>query len=155
MTAPTPGRGHRRHRPGRRLWAAAILAVAGLTLGGCASARNDLGTRDSSCYLAIPTAAAAVHHRGQLHGVLLASTASLRTRDGRLYREARAHGQRNVCLVAFTGHFQAGSVAHPLGHRASGDVAIVELGYPDHRLLGTVLATRQTLPFGHSHILPL
>ncbi|MGH9089328.1 MAG: hypothetical protein ACRDYZ_14670 [Acidimicrobiales bacterium] len=139
-------------RAARRLAAAAGVAVAGVVLGSCTSVRSDLGTGSSGCYVAIPAAAGAVHHRGTLRGALLESAARLRARTPPLAAVADTHGQRNVCLVAFTGHYTASSVADPAG-AAAGNLAVVEVGYPDHRVLATFLAARQPLPFGHSHIL--
>ena len=139
-----------------RTWRAlfgALAAAAGLGFAGCTSVRNDLGTSSGACYEAIPAATAAVHHHGELHGVRLVGTGALRGRAPALYRAATAAHQRNVCLVAFTGEYSSAGVTDPVG-KASGDVAVVELGYPDHRVLGTLVLIRQPLPFGHSHILP-
>ena len=135
-----------------RLAMAVLAATGGLVLASCSSVRNDLGTGNSSCYVALPAASAAVHHRGHLHGVRLESTAALRSRAPLLYRAATAGDQLSVCLVAFTGRFTRAEVLRPTG-QAAGDLAVVELGYPDHRVLQTLLLTRQPVPFGHSHIL--
>lgn len=137
---------------GGRLAVAALAAGGGLGLAGCSAVRNDLGTSSSSCYEALPMASAAVHHRGHLHGVRLVSAASLRTRAPSLYEVAATEGQKSVCLVAFTGEFTRPAVRRPAG-QVEGDLAVVELGYPDGRLLRTLLITRQPLPFGHSHII--
>lgn len=135
-----------------RLVLAVLAAAGGLVLASCSSVRNDLGTGNSSCYMALPAASAAVHHRGHLHGVRLESTTALRTRAPLLYQAATAEDQHSVCLVAFTGRFTRAEVLRPAG-QATGDLAVVELGYPDHRVLQTLLFTRQPVPFGHSHIL--
>ena len=147
---PGSGRPQGRRRLGVARSFLAIVA-GGLALAGCSSVRNDLGTGNSSCYVALPSAAAAVSHRGHLHGVRLVSAASLRARVPALYDAAVAEGQHSVCLVAFTGEFKRAEVQSPAG-QAQGDLAVVELGYPDHRLLRTLVITRQPLPFGHSHI---
>jgi hypothetical protein len=140
---------------GRRLAAAAAALVVGAAaLGGCASVRNELGTPDSLCYIALPKAVSAVHHHGHLFGVRLVTVASLEHRAPRLYRAARqAPGKKvgQVCLVAFSGTFLAGHVEHPVG-RSSGRLAVVELGYPSKHLFATLLVRRFPLPFGHPHI---
>lgn len=132
-----------------------VMVLAGGTLlAGCTSARNDLGTVDSQCFVAIPPASAAVHSRGRLLGVRLVTVASLRTRHAELYRAARdaeGSGTRSVCLVAFTGGYRARQVASPAGDR-TGRMAVVVLAYPGNRVLATLLASRPPLPFGHSHI---
>jgi hypothetical protein len=140
----------------RRMRAAAAAAVlaSALALGGCASVRNELGTANSSCYIGLPEAVAAVHHRGHLVGVRLVSVTSLAHRTPLLYAAARqAPGKtiNQVCLVAFTGTFHNGAVDHPVGH-ATGHLAVVELGYPSKRLLATLIVRRLPLPFGHPHL---
>ena len=152
---PAPGR-RRRSVLGTRLAGAAVVAVTGLTLAGCATARNDLGTGESGCYVALPAALDAVHHEGHLHGVLLVPAGALRVRAPLLYRAARAGvpHDRQICLVAFTGRFDATTVKDPVG-RPSGRLAVVELGYPDHRVVATLLTGRQPFEFGHSHAFTL
>lgn len=148
--------GRRRTRAGSALpgLVLAVALVGGVLLGGCTSARNDLGTADSECYVAIPAATAAVHGAGRLAGVRLVTVSSLRLHSGVLYRAARdAPGPRtaSVCLVAFSGRFSAGQVTKPVGD-LTGHLAVVALGFPDKRLLATLLAGTAPLPFGHSHI---
>jgi hypothetical protein len=128
--------------------------LGGAVLQGCTSVRNDLGTNDSECYLAIPSASAAVHGEGHLKGVRLVSVASLRSRARKLYGAARsAPGPRvqRVCLVAFTGRFESAGVSKPVGRR-EGRLAVVELSYPQSRLLATLIVSRPPFTFGHSHI---
>lgn len=132
----------------------AALLLAAAALGGCASARSELGTANSACYISLPQAVTAVHHRGHLYGVRLVSVASLQHRAPLLYRAARrAPGKKvgQVCLVAFTGTFKAKEVERPLG-RTAGHLAVVELAYPSKRLLATLLAHHPPLPFGHPHV---
>lgn len=133
-----------------RLAGAAAALVAGVALGGCASARNNLGTAGSTCYLGLPEAIGAVHHHGHLVGLRLVSVASLEQRAPRLYQAARrAPGKKvgQVCLVAFTGRFTASSVQHPIG-RSRGHLAVVELGYPSKRVFATLLVRHAPFPFG-------
>jgi hypothetical protein len=144
-------------RPRRAVAAAAVLAtliVGGFLAGGCTAGRSELGTGSSPCYEALPEAVAAVHGAGSLKGVRLVSVSSLHRFQTRLYDVARAaSGPRvsHVCLVAFSGHFSAPRVEKPVG-RYRGTLAVVELAYPSHRLLATLLVARPPLPFGHTHI---
>jgi hypothetical protein len=142
----------RRRRP--MLLAGALVVGTTLVLGGCTSVRNDLGTTNSGCYVAIPAAAEAVGHAGHLQGVRLVNVSSLRSRESPLYAAAvAAPGPtvKRVCLVAFTGHFEAATVSSPIGEE-TGRMAVVELEYPDNRLLATLLIAHPPFPFGHSHM---
>lgn len=145
-----PARGSRAPRR-FAVWALAVVMAAALT--GCASVRNELGTVNSDCYIALPAAFRAVHHHGKLDGVRLVSVASLRTKSPLLYDAAVAKGRvkKNVCLVAFVGNFLAASVTGPIGDTA-GHVAVVELGYPDKHLIATLVLRRPPLPFGHFRV---
>jgi len=133
---------------------AAALSVAGaLGLVGCSTVRDDLGTTNSPCYIALPAAASAVHQRGHLDGVRLRSVRSL---AGDPLLDAAALGAPNpatdhVCLVAYSGSFDAESVDRPFGASA-GREAIVVLTYPDNKLLGTVLTSKPGDHFGHPHL---
>ena len=140
----------------RPLSAALLLAVACAcsVLPGCTSVRNDLGTSSGDCYVAIPAATDAVGGHGHLVGVRLVGVGALPSYSRRLYSAARsAPGRRvtRVCLVAFAGRFDASSVTAPIG-RSTGRVAVVEVTYPENRVLGTLLVGRSEVPFGHSHI---
>lgn len=141
----------------RTVLAGAVLAGAvlgGTLVGGCTSGRSELGTGNSGCYVALPSAVTAVHDTGRLKGVRLVSVGALRSSATLLYRAARqAEGPKveRVCLVAFSGHFSSEGVEDPLG-RAEGSLAVVELSYPDNRLLATLIVARPPLSFGHSHI---
>lgn len=137
----------------RRATAALVLVAGAGVLGGCAAARSELGTASSNCYIGLPEGVAAVHHHGRLSGVRLVTVASLERRAPLLYQAARqAPGAKaaQVCLVAFTGTFDAAGVEHPIG-RPAGHLAVVELEYPSKRLLGTLLVRHASLSFGHPH----
>lgn len=157
--AATSTPGTRRRRVGtafarmRVVLACGALALGGAGLGGCAAARNELGTASSDCYVDLALASHAVHHHGRLRGVRLENVASLRPHAPLLFNAAEGHGRRlgQVCLVAFGGHFTAGEVERPIGDRA-GNVAVVELAYPRRDLLATLIVTRSPLPFGHFHL---
>ena len=145
-----------RARQGRQRIAGVCVAAiaAAALLGGCGVARNELGTVNSNCYVALPTAYAAVHHHGKLHGVRLVSVSSLRTRAPHLYQAAKSTAPpvpRQVCLVAFSGTFTATQVREPLGKKA-GILAVVEVSYPGKRLLGTLLVRHVPLTFLHTHV---
>jgi hypothetical protein len=137
----------------RRLFTgtAGCALLAGL-LAGCTSARSNLGTSDSSCYLALPTATKAVGSHGHLFGVQKFSLSVLRKKAPHLVQDlaTKARGSDTVCIIAFTGEFSAGSVSKPHG-RASGHLAVVVSTTPGNHLLGTVIFTRAPLHFGHSH----
>jgi hypothetical protein len=150
--------GPARHRGDRHLAQAALLAlalvVAGSALSACTAVRNDLGTAEGQCYVAIPAATAAVHGPKHLKGVALVGLRSLRTIDRPLYRAAVETSGRpspSVCLVAFTGHFRADQVTAPVGE-PSGRLAVVALRYPGNRVLATLLVPHPPFAFGHSHI---
>lgn len=136
----------------RAIGATLALALGAAALGGCAAARNELGTAASSCYVDLPVALEAVHHHGKLGGVRLVTVASLRPHAPRLYRAALAERHRgSVCLLAFSGDFAASRVERPIG-RGTGHLAVVELAYPTKRLLATLLVLRAPLSFGHYHL---
>jgi len=128
------------------------MFLAGV-LSSCSSARSNLGTSDSSCYLALPTATKAVEGHGRLLGVHLFDLAALRHRAPRLFEmlATRNGGSQRVCVVAFEGHFEKSNVSKPLG-RSSGRLAVVVSTTPANQLLGTVIVTRAPLHFGHPHI---
>jgi hypothetical protein len=152
------GRGQVRGRdPGRRAWrigAVALAVLASVVLTACTSVRDDLGTSDSGCYVALPVATAAVGHQGHLRGVRLVDVSALRGHASRLYRAATSvPGPKieHVCLVAYTGHFDADTVTQPIG-QPQGVLAVVEVEYPDNRLVATLLIAHPPLSFGHSHL---
>jgi hypothetical protein len=131
---------------------AGCLLVGGVA-AGCTSARSDLGTSDSSCYLALPTAAKAVGPHTRLLGVRLFTLADLRHQAPRLSKQLSATGSSatRVCVLAFSGRFTSTSVSQPHG-RPEGPVAVAVLTSPSNKLLGTVIFERIPLRFSHSHI---
>jgi hypothetical protein len=144
----------RRGDTGRSRWAARAAGCALLAgvLSGCTAARSNLGTSDSSCYLALPTATKAIGSHGRLHGVQRFTLSVLRKKAPRLLHDldTTAPGSETVCLVAFTGNFSAASVTDPRG-RSSGKLAVVVSTTPGNHLLGTVIFTNAPLHFGHPH----
>jgi len=144
--------------PAKRMLRQVAPALAGclllaLVLAGCTSARNSLGTSDSSCYLSLPTATDAVQSHGRLLGVHLFDLKALRQRAPQLFQalDTKYVAQQKVCVVAFSGHFDRNSVSSPHG-RSSGRLAVVVTTSPANHVLGTVIFTRPPLHFGHPHI---
>jgi hypothetical protein len=132
--------------------AAGCALLAGL-LAGCTTARSNLGTSASSCYLALPTATKATRSHGRLLGVRRYTLSGLRKQAPQLLNDlaTKEPASQSVCVIAFTGTFSAGSVSDPRG-RASGHLAVVVSTAPGNHLLGTVIFTRAPLHFGHSHL---
>ena len=142
----------RRRATGARAVLAAACLAAGVLGSGCAEARNDLGTSDASCYVALPAASAATHGAGRLLGLRLVRADSL---DGLpvLASVASAAGHRGsrVCLVAYAGRFTAATVVEPYG-APSGPTAVVVVTYPGLTLLGTVITRSPSMRFSHTHL---
>lgn len=153
------GRTPTRTRPGRGPAAAVLGCVlaasllVGSLLAGCAAVRSNLGTTDSACYVALPTASRAVGSHGRLIGVHLSTLDRLRRQSPQLYGtvNARRGADQRICVTAFVGHFDAGSVSRPLG-LPSGPVAVVVSEIPSNQILGTIILARTPLSFGHTHI---
>lgn len=121
-------------------------------LSGCTTARNNLGTTDSSCYLALPTAAKAVGQHGHLVGVRGFTLGQLHREQPRIFGElsTKLPASQHVCVVAYTGTFARTSVSRPLG-RPSGHLAVVVATFPSNHLLGTFIFRHLTMRFGHTH----
>jgi hypothetical protein len=131
---------------------AAFALVVGLA-AGCTSVRSNLGTSDSSCYLALPAATHAVGSHSRLLGVHLLTLADLRRQAPKLVTQLTLKGSssQSLCVLAFSGHFTSTEVAKPHG-RPAGQVAIVVLTRPSNELLGTVILGQLPLRFSHLHI---
>jgi hypothetical protein len=144
-----PGRRVRRRRGAAGL--AASVLLAGLA-AGCTTARSALGTSDSSCYQAIPSATKAVGGHGRLLGLHPFTLASLRNQAPHMVHElaTKAPGSQRLCVVAFEGRFDRHSVSAPRG-QSTGRLAVVVSTTPANHLLGTVIFTRPPLHFGHTH----
>lgn len=151
--APAARRGwrERMRRHLCRVATAVVLVGLGSVAAGCSGARGELGTSDSPCYVALPTATEAVGHTAHLDGVRLMKVSSLPY--PRLGIALRGQGVTSgrVCLVAFTGTFSSASVSHPSG-RSTGHLAVVVLRYPGGGLISTVLFRKSPVHFGHSHL---
>ena len=132
--------------------ALATLGLAGTLVAACSSARTDVGTSDESCFRAIPTASEAVGDQGHLAGVRKYSLSTLHGLAPHLADRLADQvpvGQA-VCLVAYSGRFEAGRVAKPLG-LPQGPLAVAVVTWPGDKLLGTLILDRIPVRFGHSH----
>ncbi len=120
---------------------------------GCTSPRSNLGTSDSSCYLALPAATKAVGSHSRLLGAHLFTLTDLRRQAPTLVAQIGPKGspKQRVCVLAFSGHFRSTEVRKAHG-RSVGPVAIVVLTSPSSSLLGTVILKRVPLRFSHFHI---
>ena len=129
-----------------------VVAVA-LGLTGCTAARSNLGTSQSACYLALPSATRAVHSSGKLVGVQRSTVTKLQKSYPHFVNELHVAGAmaQPICLFAFSGQFTAESVSRPRGQPA-GRLAVVVLSTPANALLGTVILRPAPLRFGHPHI---
>jgi hypothetical protein len=127
------------------------LLVATL-VADCTTARSDLGTSVSSCYLALPTATTAVDGHGHLLGVQRFTVGALKQKAPALYRDLISHppSSEGVCVVAFGGTFRASEVSDARG-RPSGHLAVVVSTTPGNHVLGTVIFAHLPLRFGHTH----
>ncbi|MGD0984012.1 MAG: hypothetical protein ABSA65_09380 [Acidimicrobiales bacterium] len=122
----------------------AVVTVTAL-LGGCATARNGLGTRVSACFRVYPEAVAAVHGHGRFAGErYLPPRALIIELHGVVVPDALQDASRvATCLVAFTGRFTTSDVEQgwaPMG--SPGRIAIVIVRQRDLVLLATVVLNR-------------
>ncbi|HEX4219233.1 MAG TPA: YbhN family protein [Acidimicrobiales bacterium] len=145
--------GWRRWRRGPLVLMTAAV-VGSVALAGCTAGHAVLGTGSSPCYLALPKAADAVHHRGTLVGVRLVPPSELDPhRAVRLELERRYGGPlRNTCLVAYRGKFTSSSVERPIKPGRSGTYAVAVLTTAGNRLLATFVLTHEPLRFGHTRV---
>jgi hypothetical protein len=141
----------------RRTWQRAggrvvLCLLVATVVTGCTTARSDLASSDSSCYHALPTANKAIHRKGHLLEVQQLTIGMLQRQAPDLYRDlaTQAPVTKRICVVAFSGTFEASSVSLPKG-RHSGRLAVVVSTSPDNHLLGTVLFSRPPLRFGRAH----
>ncbi|HUY22111.1 MAG TPA: hypothetical protein VMV22_07195 [Acidimicrobiales bacterium] len=132
----------------------AVMALGAVSLSGCTSARDTLGTNSSPCFRALALAEDAVHGRGSFAGVRLVSAAQLDTVhhvDGVLKKRSTTP-LHNLCLVSYRGRFRLDQVSRPAGRRpasGSGHFAIVVVSSPQNVLLATFVLEREPLRFEH------
>jgi hypothetical protein len=148
-----PGaRGGWRRRGPLVLIAAAVAGSVALT--SCTAGHASLGTGSSPCYLALPKAADAVHHRGTLVGVRLVPPSDVDPHHATSVELMRRNGGplHDTCLVAYRGKFTSSSVERPIKPGRSGTYAVAVLTPSGSRLLATFVLTHEPLRFGHSRI---
>ena len=150
-TPSAGGRGWRRRGP-LVLIAGAVAGSVALT--SCTAGHASLGTGSSPCYLALPKAADAVHHRGTLVGVRLVPPSDIDPRRATSAEFIRRNGGplHNTCLVAYRGKYTSSSVERPIKPGRSGTYAVAVLNPSGSRLLATFVLTHEPLRFGHSRI---
>ncbi len=130
----------RRPSKARRRGLVALIAAAlvgSIALTSCTAGHASLGTGSSPCYLALPRAADAVHHKGTLVGVLLVLPSDLdhhpATRQELL---RRMHGPlHNACVVAYRGKFTSSNVERPIAPGKSGPYAVAVIIPSGNQLL--------------------
>jgi len=135
-----------------RRWGAGVagLVVAASLLTACSAARTGQGTTAESRYLALPTATKAVGGHGHLAGVRKFTLSGLHGVAPRLYdrlADEVPKGQA-VCVVGYTGKFNATMVSNPLG-LPTGTLAVVGVTTPANKLLGTLILTKIPVRFQH------
>jgi uncharacterized protein (TIRG00374 family) len=144
-------RGWRRRRP-LVLMAAAV--AGSVVLASCTAGHASLGTGSSPCYLALPKAADAVHHRGTLVGVRLVPPSAIDPHRATSLELVRRNGGplHDTCLVAYRGKYTSSSVELPIKPGRSGTYAVAVLNPSGSRLLATFVLTHAPPRFGHSRI---
>lgn len=128
------------------------LVLAG-ALAGCTSARSSLGTTDSSCFLALPTASSAVHDHGYFMGIHLFTRAQLAKVAPRMANELAEADEAatHLCVAAYSGTFTSTGVQKAMG-RPAGKLAIVVVNASTRKLLATVIFRHLPLRFSHTHL---
>ncbi|HEU5004045.1 MAG TPA: lipoprotein [Actinomycetota bacterium] len=121
-----------------------VVAVAALALAGCAGQRNSLGTGSSACFRALPAARAAVHQQGRYLGVRQVKASAVAKR----HAEFAAFGSETLCIVAFQGSFEPGSVngANPA---KGGAYAVVAVDAKTAKAVAAFVVDRLPLRFTH------
>ena len=131
----------------RRAAAAGVgLTLGVVTLAGCASPHNSLGTGSSPCFQALPSATKAVHAKARLLGVRRVALSQLRRPPPTV---PPTGSDRSVCVVAFQGKFAPGDVEHTSTPR-SGNYAIIVIG--EHGGAPLRAFVTDTLPLRFRHL---
>jgi hypothetical protein len=133
----------------RRAGAIGVAVLVGvLSLGGCASAHNTLGTGSSPCFQALPSATRAVHNKGKLLGVRRVPLSQLRRPPTTSSSQTTNPSNRAVCVIAFEGKFAPGDVDHVTVQR-NGNYAVVVVGEHGGEPLRAIVTNRLPLRFRH------
>jgi hypothetical protein len=130
------------------------LALGVVTLAGCASTHNSLGTGSSACFQALPSATKAVHNKGRLVGVRRVSMSQLRrpatttSSQPPMSSPPPSQSNRSVCVVAFQGMYAPGDVDHETVPR-SGTYAVVVIGEHGGQPIRAFVTDQLPLRFRH------
>ena len=92
------------------------------------------------------------HTHPHLEGVRKFTVAGLKGPAPHLYAKLKDElsGKQAVCLVAYTGHFDARDVSKAFG-RSTGSLAVVAVKTPGNELVGTLILARLPVRFQHTH----
>jgi hypothetical protein len=141
-----------------RVWRAllpvvVVMTLFGAVLSGCTSAKSAIGPSASPCFRTLPTAGAAVGHRGHFLGVRLLSMKvvdlDLRHHHDAELPKSRAVAATLLCVVGYQGPFQAKSVESPLPRgRTSGNFALVLVDLARDHVIAVVLLSKAPLHIG-------
>jgi hypothetical protein len=140
-----------------RVWRAflpvvVVLTFVAATLSGCTSPspKSAIGPSASPCFRTLPTALAAVGHRGHFLGVRLLSMKvfdlSLRHHHVAELPKSRADATTMLCVVGYRGPFVAKKVESPwpLGRRSADD-ALVLVDLASGHVVAVVLLKKSPL----------
>jgi hypothetical protein len=129
--------------------------IVATTLAGCSSPspRSAIGPSASPCFRTLPTALAAVGHRGTFLGVRLLSVkvvdADLRHHHQPALPGPRSSASTLVCVVGYHGPYEAESVEAPWPQgRGSGTDALVLVVLATGHVIAVVLLPRAPLHIG-------
>jgi hypothetical protein len=141
------------HRLWRRFLSSfVVLALVAVLLAGCTSPspKSAIGPSASPCFRTLPTALAAVGHRGHFLGVRLLSMKavdlSLRRHHEAELPKSRAASATMLCVVGYQGPFKSKSVELPWPRgRRSADNALVLVNLASGRVVAVVLLKKTPL----------
>jgi len=138
----------------RRVAAIGAVALGSLSVAGCTSARDTLGTNSSPCFRALALSADAVHDRGVFAGVRLVSASTLKKipRVDDVLSQRSSTRLHNVCVMAYRGTFRPSQVKRPAGRvppSGEGHFAIVVVSTPQNVLLATFVLEKEPVRFRH------
>jgi hypothetical protein len=161
MTTPTvrstPVRAVSVRARSQRVWRAflpgvVVLTLLAATLSGCTSPspKSAIGPSASPCFRTLPTALAAVGHRGHFLGVRLLSMKvfdlSLRHHHVAELPKSRAGATTMLCVVGYRGPFVAKKVESPWPQgRTSADDALVLVDLANGHVVAVVLLKKSPL----------
>lgn len=141
------------HRVRRSVFSSVVvLTLVAVLLSGCTSPspKSAIGPSASPCFRTLPTALAAVGHRGHFLGVRLLSMKSvdlsLRRHHQAELPKSEAASTTMLCVVGYQGPFKAKSVELPWPKgRRSADDALVLVDLSNGRVVAVVLLKKTPL----------